>query len=109
MALKIQDNEDNEMFRVEWVCFACCRKLKNRIALYAHLRHCFWYQNVYKNHLEDAPCYMKRSSKQLRYYYAHKPKILRERKERRDREKMDKNGKKRSISGLPRSLRRGKM
>jgi len=106
MVLKLQENEDNLMFRVEWVCFACCRKLKNRLALYAHLKHCWWYQNVYKNCLEEAPCYKRRSSKQLRYYYAHKPRILRERKERRDREKSSVVGNLRGVKRLPTSLRR---
>jgi hypothetical protein len=86
MNSKLQDNEDNEMFRVEWICFSCGRTLKNRFALYAHLKHCYW-NSVFKDRIEEAPFYKRRSSKQLRYYYAHKPKILKKRKERRDREK----------------------
>lgn len=84
MNLKIQDDE---MFRVEWICFSCGRKLKNRLALYAHLKHCYWHTQ-FKDRIEEAPFYKRRSSKQLRYYYAHKPKILKKRKEWRDREKL---------------------
>ncbi len=83
---RVTKTQNNKKFRVEWICFSCGRRLKNKIALYAHLHHCYWYSQ-FKDHIEDAPFYRKVPSKQLRYYYRNRPKIIKEKRARRKREK----------------------
>ena len=59
----------------KWRCFSCGRVLKSRYALYAHLTYCYWFQNVFKHRIQDAPFYVERPSRQLRYYHRNKDKI----------------------------------
>jgi hypothetical protein len=70
-----------------WRCFSCGRVMKSRISLYGHLHHCYWYQSVFKTHIEDAPFYVKLTSKQLRYYRRNRGKVN---AHRRNKYKMDK-------------------
>lgn len=84
---RVLKTPDNKKFRVEWICFSCGRRLKNKIALYAHLRHCYWYSQ-FKDHIEDAPFFRKIPSKQLRYYYRNRPEVI---KYKRAKRKLDKD------------------
>jgi hypothetical protein len=78
--------EADKKIRPNWICFSCGRKCKSRRSLYAHLQHCYWYSQ-FKDHIEDAPFYRRIPSKQLRYYYNHRPDLLARRKKLRKEQK----------------------
>jgi hypothetical protein len=98
--------DDEDYMRLEWRCFSCGRRFRNRHGLNIHLHKCFWYQNVYKDDITNAPFYKKPSSRQLRYYYRHKREVLLKRAARYDAECAAKgfrtrDGKKRMIRLFP--------
>lgn len=73
--------------RVKWICYACGMRWKNKRALYAHLRFCYWYSQ-FKDRIEEAPFYEPTpESKQLRYYWRNKKRILAGQKAKRERDK----------------------
>lgn len=103
---RVSKTQSYKKFRIKWICFSCGRKLKSRIALYAHLRHCYWYSQ-FKDHIEDAPFFRKIPSRQLRYYYRNRPKINKERNSLRRLERnVKKSGNSRAkLTKLPRTLK----
>ena len=78
--------EDEDFLRTEWRCFSCGRVFDNRHGLKVHLNSCYWYQEHFKDDIENAPFYRKLSSRQLRFYYRHRREVLVKRAARYDAE-----------------------
>jgi hypothetical protein len=73
-------------FKPEWICFSCGMRWKNKLALYAHLQHCYWHSQ-FKDRIEEAPFYKPTPYRQLRYYWRNKNKILGKLRRKRKQEK----------------------
>jgi len=91
-------NTKERPFKIEWRCFSCGRRFQNKNGLYSHLHTCYWFNHEFKTHIEDAPFYKEIPTKQLRYYWRNKKRILAGQKAKRERDK-----KKNRV--LPKSMR----